>query len=83
MLASQWSALGAAPALAWNSALNVSAVEYSNVMVAYDQQAHNLDGVSLESRVEGAGFGANFLDIGETLFATTESPFHGHAAFVF
>lgn len=81
LLASQWSALVAAPALAWNGALNVSAVEYSNVMVAYDQQAHNLDGVTLEARVEGAGFGANFLDIGETLFATTESPFHGHAAF--
>ena len=81
VLASQWGTLVAAPALAWNSALNASAVQYSNVMVAYDQQAHNLDGVALEDRVEGAGYGANFLDLGETLFATTESPFHGHAAF--
>ena len=81
LLASQWSGLGVAPALAWNGALNISAGQYSNVMVAYDQQAHNLDGVALETRVEGAGFGANYLDLGETLFATTESPFHGHAAF--
>jgi len=81
LLASQWSTLVAAPALAWNGVLSNSAATYSDVMVDEDQQAHDLDGLDLNTRVENAGYGTNYLDLGETLFATSQSPFHGHAAF--
>jgi uncharacterized protein YkwD len=80
-LASQWSTLVAAPALAWNGVLSSSSATYSNVMVSMDQQEHDLDGLDLNTRVENAGYGTNYLDLGETLFATSQSPFHGHAAF--
>ncbi|WP_395744271.1 CAP domain-containing protein [Prosthecobacter sp.] len=81
-LASQFSSLTAAPPLAWNSALNVSATNYSNLMVSADQQAHSLDGLSLDQRIENGGYGANWLNAGENLFASAQSPFHAHAAFV-
>ncbi|MFC5454802.1 CAP domain-containing protein [Prosthecobacter fluviatilis] len=81
-LASQFSTLVAAPPLAWNSALNVSATNYSNLMVTSDQQSHTLDGLSLEQRIMNGGYGANWLNAGENLFASAHSPFHAHAAFV-
>jgi cysteine-rich secretory family protein len=81
-LAAQFSSLVAAPPLAWNSALNVSSTTYSNLMVTSDQQAHGLDGFSLDQRIENGGYGANWLNAGENLFASAESPFHSHGAFV-
>ena len=81
-LATQFSSLTAAPPLAWNSALNVSATNYSNLMVTADQQAHSLDGLSLDQRIVNGGYSANWLNAGENLFASAQSPFHAHAAFV-
>ncbi|MBN8421620.1 MAG: hypothetical protein J0L73_22075 [Verrucomicrobia bacterium] len=81
-LATQFSSLTAAPALAWNSALNVSATTYSNLMVTADQQAHSLDGLTLDQRIVNGGYSANWLGAGENLFASAQSPFHSHAAFV-
>lgn len=81
-LATQFSSLTAAPALAWNSALNVSATTYSNLMVTSDQQAHSLDGLTLDQRIQNGGYSANWLGAGENLFASAQSPFHSHAAFV-
>lgn len=81
-LAAQFSSLVAAPPLAWNSALNVSATNYSNLMVTADQQAHSLDGISLDQRIQNGGYGANWLNVGENLFATAQSPLHAHAGFV-
>lgn len=81
-LATQFSTLTAAPALAWSSALNVSATTYSNLMVTSDQQAHSLDGLTLDQRIQNSGYSANWLGAGENLFASAQSPFHSHAAFV-
>ena len=81
-LAAQFSSLTAAPALAWNSALNVSATSYSNLMVTADQQSHTLDGLSLDQRIVNGGYSANWLQVGANLFASAQSPLHAHAAFV-
>jgi uncharacterized protein YkwD len=81
-LAAQFSSLTAAPALAWNSALNVSASSYSNLMVTADQQSHTLDGLSLDQRIVNGGYSANWLQVGANLFSSAQSPLHAHAAFV-
>ena len=80
-LASQWATLTAVPALTWNSNLAASSVTYSNVMVAFDSQQHDLDGLTLDVRVQNSGYSPQYLEIGEALFATAQSPQHGHAAF--
>lgn len=81
VLATQWSALTPSPALAWNGFLADSAATYSNVMVDQDQQMHDLDGLDLETRILNAGYTADYLELGEALFATAQNAFHGHAAF--
>lgn len=81
-LATQFSSLTAAPPVAWSSALNVSATTYSNLMVSNDQQSHTLDGLSLDQRVQNGGYSANWLEVGENLFASTQTILHGHAGFV-
>jgi uncharacterized protein YkwD len=81
-LATQFSSLVGVSPLAWNSALNVSATTYSNLMVTADQQAHGLDGLSIDQRIQNGGYTANWLEAGENLFASTQSPFHAHGAFV-
>ncbi|MDB6006777.1 MAG: hypothetical protein JWR15_3764 [Prosthecobacter sp.] len=81
-LAAQFSSLVAAPPVAWNSALNVAATHYSNLMVSSDQQSHSLDAFSLDQRIQNGGYGANWLEVGENLFASAQSPFHTHGAFV-
>jgi hypothetical protein len=42
-LYNQWQLLSPAPPVAWNENLAVSAQTYSNVMIAANAQAHNLD----------------------------------------
>jgi uncharacterized protein YkwD len=80
-LLAQWSTLSSVSALAWNDALAVSATNYSQLMRDLDAQSHFLDGQSYEQRI-GMGYNANHLLLGETLFATTASIEHGHAAFM-
>lgn len=81
-LATQFSSLTAAPPVAWSSTLNVSATTYSNLMVSNDRQAHTLDGLSVDQRVQNGGYSANWLEAGENLFATTQTILHGHGGFV-
>lgn len=81
-LASQWSTLKAAPALAWNDNLASSATTYSQVMVNLDQQAHGLGGITLQQRTTAAGYGGNYLDLGENLYAASRSVIYGHAGFL-
>lgn len=81
-LVSQFSLLGAAPPVAWSSALSASATAYSDLMVTNDQQSHTLDGLSLASRMVNGGYSANWLELGENLFASTQTITHGHAGFV-
>lgn len=80
-LLAQWSTLSSVSALAWNDALSVSATNYSQLMRDLDLQSHFLDGQTYEQRI-GTGYSANHLLLGETLFATTASLEHGHAAFM-
>ncbi|MFN0078668.1 MAG: CAP domain-containing protein [Prosthecobacter sp.] len=81
-LNSQFASLVAAPPLAWNSALNASATTYSNLMVSNDLQSHTLDGFSLNQRVVNGGYSTNWLEVGENLFASTQTITHGHGGFV-
>jgi|UniRef100_UPI0037836FB6 uncharacterized protein YkwD len=81
-LLSQFSTLTPAPPVAWSSALNVSASAYSNLMVTTDQQAHTLDGLTLDQRIQNGGYSSTWLEAGENLFASTQSIIHGHGAFV-
>ncbi|MEZ5387768.1 MAG: CAP domain-containing protein [Prosthecobacter sp.] len=81
-LAAQFASLSVAPPLAWSSALNVSAGNYSNLMVTNDQQSHTLDGLAIEQRILNGGYSSNWLLVGENLFANTQSITHGHAGFV-
>lgn len=81
VLQTQWDALSTAPPVAWSNALSGSSITYSNTMVSHDAQDHNLDGLTLEQRVENAGYGTQYLDLGETLYAAAQNALHGHAAF--
>lgn len=84
-LAAQWASLTAAPALAWNDSLAASAAIYSQLMVTLDQQSHTLDGLTeqeLNLRVEASGYSADYLDVGENLYAASKSVTYGHAAFL-
>jgi serralysin len=88
-LYNQWQLLAPAPPVAWNENLAVSAQTYSNVMIAANAQAHNLDehkfedgSVDLIGRVEAGGFtfeGGGFA--GESIFSSGQSVQHAHAAF--
>lgn len=81
-LFTQFSTLSSAPPVAWNNALNSSATTYSNLMVSNDQQSHTLDVFSLDQRIQNGGYSANWLEVGENLFASTQTIIHGHAGFV-
>lgn len=81
-LASQWSTLTAAAPLAWSNSLASSAQTYSQLMVSTDQQSHTLDGFSYEQRVMNAGYSANWLQVGENLYAAAKSVNYAHAGFL-
>ena len=81
-LAAQWSALVAAPPLAWSNGLANSAQTYSQLMVTMDQQAHGLDGLTLDQRTTNGGYSANYLDLGENLYAAARSVNYAHAGFL-
>lgn len=88
LLNAQWATLTAAPAIAWSDTLGNSAAIYSQAMINHDQQSHMLDTTAtneqdaLTDRVMAAGYSGNFLDLGENLFASTASVWHGHAGFL-
>lgn len=81
VLQTQWNTLSAAPPLAWSNPLADSAISYSNLMIQMGQQSHTLDGKSLSQRIIDGGYTAQYLEVGESLFASTQNVFHGHSAF--
>lgn len=81
-LAAQFTALTPSPVLAWNGSLNISATNYSDLMVSMDQQSHALDGLNIPQRIMAGGYGSNWLKAGENLFAATHTLIHGHSGMV-
>jgi uncharacterized protein YkwD len=88
LLATQWSTLTAAPALAWSDSLRTSAAGYSQVMINHDEQSHMLETTAtneqdaITDRIQAGGYSGNFLDLGENLFAAASSVWGGHAGFL-
>ena len=77
----QFSTLSAAAPLAWNGNLSDSATGHSDLMIQYDLQSHNLPGEpSLWDRIVMAGY-SNGRTVGENVYAYSQSPVDGHAAF--
>lgn len=80
-LRTQFNALTPAAPLAWSSNLHAAALGHSNAMIAADTQSHQLPGEDpLATRLTNAGYA--FTNAAENVFASTQSVFHGHAAFV-
>jgi len=79
-LLAQWGNLTPAAPLAWNNSLNASATLYSNTMVTEDQQAHGLGGQTVSQKIISAGYSSQWLEVGESLFATAVDATHGHTA---
>lgn len=69
------------PPLVWDEALGASAEAHSDLMIQYEQQSHNLPGeLSLSGRIEAEGY-TNWSRLGENVFAYTQDPVYGHAAY--
>ncbi|MEM7498834.1 MAG: CAP domain-containing protein [Pseudomonadota bacterium] len=67
--------------LAWSTALAQSAKVHSEAMINADEQSHNLPGEpSLGDRITNAGY-VGWSQVAENIFAYTEDPVQGHAAF--
>jgi uncharacterized protein YkwD len=68
--------------LAWNENLGAAAQFHSSAMIAADQQEHQLPGgPDLVARIEAAGY-ANWSNLGENIYAYSESAIYGHAGFM-
>lgn len=82
VLASQWASLSAAQPLAWSEQLGSSALTHNQLMIANDQQSHNLPGEpSLIDRINNAG-SDSYNAAAENIFAFSQSAFYAHAGFV-
>ena len=80
-LESQWSSLVAAPALAWNDQLALSATNHSQAMLTAGVQSHQVTGeADLGTRITAAGY-TNWSDLGENIYAYADSIFSAHGAF--
>ena len=80
-LSSQWSSLTAAQPLAWSTQLHDSATAHNQLMIANDQQSHNLPGEpGLRDRINNAG-SHTYSAVAENIYAFAKSPFHAHAGF--
>lgn len=67
--------------LAWHDALASAADAHSQLMIAYDEQSHQLAGEdSLGIRIVTAGYD-NWRAVSENVFAYTEDAVYGHAGF--
>lgn len=77
----QLEGLEATAPLAWNSNLNQAATTHSQLMIAHDEQSHQLSGeAGLGTRISAAGYDHwNFL--AENIFAYAQSPAYAHAGF--
>jgi len=80
VLQTQWDALVATDALAWSDQLNDSAKTHTDLMIANDEQSHNLPGEpGLGDRIRNAGY--TLSTAGENIFAFSRSVLYGHAGF--
>lgn len=82
-LKTQFAALTPVAPLAWNEALYNAAQTHNSLMIAHDQQSHQLPGeAGLLTRIVNAGFNWMFsVRVGENVFAYSTSPLFGHAGF--
>ncbi len=82
VLQNQWSTLIPAQALAWSSQLNDAAIGHNQKMIELDQQAHQLPGeLGLKDRVINAGYSSNWTNLGENVYAYSDSLIYTHAGF--
>ena len=82
-LHSELAALTPAPPLAWNYCIHNSAYRHDQMMIAYDQQAHQIDGeADIGQRMTNAGY-PGFMTAGaENIFGSAKSAIYAHAAYV-
>lgn len=74
--------LSAVPPLAWNSALHDAALGHNQLMIAADQQSHQLPGEpSLSQRITNAGY-TSWSAVAENVFAFARGIAYAHAGFV-
>src|SRR5207249_3645748 len=77
-LETQWSALQAAPPLAWSDPLAAAALYHTNQMRVFDAQSHQLPGEpDLLQRAQGSGY--DVATVGENIYAYANGPLYGHA----
>ncbi|TAE60541.1 MAG: CAP domain-containing protein, partial [Nostocales cyanobacterium] len=80
LLQDQWNNLIPTNPIAWSEQLNQAAQGHNELMISFDQQSHQLPGEPpLGERVTNAGY--QFTNVGESIFAFSESVFYGHAGF--
>jgi Ca2+-binding RTX toxin-like protein len=80
VLADQWASLSPVQPVAWNEQLYDAADTHTELMLAQDQQSHQLSGEpNLGDRIHNAGY--NYSTAGENVYAYAKSTFHGHAGF--
>ena len=82
-LVAQFADLQPAPPLAWNEALHDAALTHNELMIAQNEQAHQLPGEStLLWRTVEAGYRWLFsVEVGENVFAYADTPAFAHAGF--
>jgi Ca2+-binding RTX toxin-like protein len=78
---SQMQALAPVQPLAWNDSIATAARNHSQVMIDQDSQTHQGAGeAALGARVTAAGY--NWSNLGENVFAFSQSMLHAHAGFM-
>lgn len=82
-LVAQFAELRPAPPLAWNEALHNAALAHNELMIAQDEQSHQLPGEdTLLWRTVEAGYRWLFsVEVGENVFAYANTPAFAHAGF--
>jgi uncharacterized protein YkwD len=81
LLATQFAALTPVAPVAWNAALGDSSQTHTNLMLADDEQSHNLPGEpDLGGRFTAAGY-TGFSTGGENIYAFASDAFFAHAGF--
>ena len=82
-LVAQFAELQPAPPLAWNDALHDAALAHNELMIAQDEQSHQLPGeATLLWRTVEAGYRWLFsIEVGENVFAYANTPAFAHAGF--
>jgi Ca2+-binding RTX toxin-like protein/uncharacterized protein YkwD len=82
-LVAQFAELQPAPPLAWNDALHDAALAHNELMIAQDEQSHQLPGeATLLWRTVESGYRWLFsVEVGENVFAYANTPAFAHAGF--